>query len=218
MKAAQRVWLFLPGGLREPLALFLITGVVALTGSYSHAFDLYAPLALWPTDFWRGRFWQVVTYPLLAAGPADLIFNAFLFAVLGTRLVQGLGQRQFWLFCFVAVAGTAVVKLALTPLDHRPLVGFGGIVFAMFAAWHRLFSNEEVMLMTVWRMRMRTAILIIAGLIIMFGLLSSCGLWNAVAVLCGGATGWLYLAAQERWRLRRGAQLSPSERISRLEL
>lgn len=218
MNAPQRVWSYLPRGLREPLALLLIAGIVALVGSYSRAFDLYTPLALWPTEFWRGRVWQAVTYLFLPAGPADLIFNGFFFATLGTRLVQGWGRRQFWLFCLVAVVGTAVVKLTLTPLDHNPLVSFGGVVFAMFAAWCRLFANEEVMLMAVWRMRMRTAILIIAGLIIMFGLLSSCGFWNAVAVLGGGATGWLYLAAQERWRLRRRAQPLPSQRISRLEL
>jgi membrane associated rhomboid family serine protease len=218
VNVTQRISSFLPRGLREPLVLMLLAGVVALAGSYSGAFDLYAPLALWPVGFWHGRVWQAVTYPLLPAGPADLIFNGFLFAVLGGRLVQGFGRRQFWLFCLVAVVGSAVVKLALTALDHRPLVSFSSIVFAMFAAWCRLFANEEVMLMATWRMRMRTAILIIAGLIIMFGLLSSCGFWNAVAVLGGGATGWLYLAAQERWRLRRRARTLPSERISRLEL
>lgn len=213
-----RVWAFLPRGLREPLALFLVAGIIALAGSYSHAWNLYAPLALWPADFWSGRIWQAVTYALLPAGPADLIFSGFLFAVLGTRLVHGFGRRQFWLFCFVAVVGTAVVKLALTPLNQGALVGIGGIIFAMFAAWCRLFPNEEVMLMAVWRVRMRTTILIIAGLIIMCGLLSSRGFWNALAVLGGGATGWLYLAAHERWLLRRGAQLLTLERISRLEL
>ena len=213
-----RVWSFLPRGLREPLALFLGTGIIALAGNYSRAWNLYAPLALWPADFWSGRVWQAVTYALLPAGPADLIFNSFFFVMLGIRLVHGCGRRQFWLFCLVAVVGTAAVKLALTPLDHKPLVGFGGVVFAMFAAWHRLFANEEVMLMAVWRMKMRTAILSVAGLIIMFGMLRSCGFWNAVAVLGGGATGWLYLAAQEHWRLSRRAQPLPSARISRLEL
>jgi membrane associated rhomboid family serine protease len=196
----------------------LLAGVIALVGSYSGAFDLYAPLALWPRGFWHGRVWQAVTYPWLPAGPADLIFNGFLFAVLGGRLVQGWGPRQFWLYCLVGVLGSAVVKLAFTALDRGPLVSFSSVVFAMFAAWHRLFDNEEVMLMAAWRMRMRTVILIIAGLIIMFGLLTSCGFWNAVAILGGGVTGWLYLAAQEHWRLRRGARPVSSERISRLEL
>jgi membrane associated rhomboid family serine protease len=218
MKSAKQVWRYLPCGLREPLLFLLIIGVVALAGSFTGTFDLYGPLALWPTEFWHGHVWQAATYALLPFGPADLIFNGFLFAVLGTRLVMGLGRRQFWLFCLVAVAGTAATKLALGLFNPRGLVGIGGVVFAMFAAWCRLFANEEVMMMATWRMRMRTAILIIAGLIIMFGLLSPCGFWNSLAILGGGATGWLYLAAQSYWRSRHGPQLLPSERISRLEL
>jgi len=216
--AAQRIWSFLPRGIREPLAILLAVGVLGLVGSYTGAWDLYGPLALWPTQFWRGRVWQMVSYALLPFGPADLIFNALFFAVLGTRLVQGFRRRGFWLFCFVAMIGTAVVKLALTPFNRGVFVGIGGVVFAMFAAWYYLFSNEEVMLMGVWRMRMRTAILIIAGLIIMFGLFSPCGFWNALAILGGGATGWLYLALRTRWILQRPAQPLASERIRRLEL
>ena len=215
---SNRILTFLPRGVREPMGLLILTGTVGLAGSYSGKLDLYTTLALWPVDFWQGYVWQAMTYWLLPAGPADLIFNLFLFAVLGARLAPGMGRGQFWLYCLVGAIGTAAMKLAVTPFDHKPLVSFGGVVFALFAAWHRLFGNEEMMLMAVWRMRMRTAILIIAGLIIMFGLLSSCGFWNAAAVLGGGATGWLYLAAEERWRLRRRAQPLPSERISRLEL
>jgi membrane associated rhomboid family serine protease len=218
MNFARRIWDYLPRGLRGPLFFLLMTGIVALAGSLTNTFDLYGPLALWPGAFWRGRVWQVATYALLPFGPADLIFNGFLFAVLGTRLVIGLGRRQFWLFCLVATVGTATAKLALSPFSHGGLVGIGGVVFAMFAAWFRLFGNEEVMMMATWRMRMRTAILIVAGLIIMFGLFSPCGFWNALAILGGGATGWLYLVTQSYRRSRRGPQLLPSERISRLEL
>jgi membrane associated rhomboid family serine protease len=214
----KRVWHYLPVGVRGPVALLILAGIVALAGAYSGRFDLYGPLALWPFEFWRGQIWRAITYAWLPAGPADLIFNGFLVAILGTRLVAGLGRREFWMFCLVGMLGTAIAKLALSPLNRGPLVGMAGVVFAMFAAWYRLFPTEEVMLMATWRMSMRTAILIVAGLIIMFGLLSSCGFWNSVAILLGGATGWLYLAAQSWWRLRHGPRVLPSERIRRLEL
>jgi membrane associated rhomboid family serine protease len=217
VNAAHRFWSFLPRGIREPLALLLVAGVVALAGSFSGAWNLYGPLALWPNMFWRGRVWQALTYPLLPFGPADLIFNGFLFAVLGTRLAQELGWRQFGLFCFVAIVGTAVIKLAFTPFNQAALVGMGGVIYAIFAAWYRLFPNEEVMLIGVLRMRMRTAMMIIAGMSVIFGLLSPCGFWNELAMLGGGATGWLYLATQSRWLLRRGPQPLASERIRRLE-
>jgi membrane associated rhomboid family serine protease len=168
--------------------------------------------------FWRGRFWQALTYPLLPFGPVDLIFNGFLFVVLGTRLRQELGRRQFALLCLAAIIGTAAVKLALTPFNQAALVGIGGVIYAMFAAWYRLYPNEEVMLMSAWRMSMRTAIAIFAGLSILFGLLSPCGFWNQLAMLGGGATGWLFLAAQTRWFLQRSPQTVPSERMQRLEL
>ncbi len=219
MNIPNRLWSFLPRGVREPLALVVVAGLVALAGAYSRAFNLYRPLALWPGDFWRGFVWQPATYALLPVGAADLIFNGFFFAMLGARLVQIWSRRQFWWFCFAAVLGAAVVKLALTPLNRAPLAGIGGVIFAMLAAWYRLFAHEEVMLMTVWRMRMRTAVLIIGGLNIIFGLLSPCGFWNALAILVGGsATGWLYLTAQSRWAMGRRAWALPEERISRLEL
>jgi membrane associated rhomboid family serine protease len=215
----NRIWRFLPPGVREPLALVVAAGLVALAGAYSRAFDLYRPLALWPDDVWRGFVWQAATYALLPVGVADLIFNGFFFAMLGTRLVQIWTRRQFWWFCFAAVLGTALVKLALTPLNRAPLAGIGGVIFAMLAAWYRLFAHEEVMLMAAWRMRMRTAVLIIGGLNIIFGLLSPCGFWNALAILVGGsATGWLYLTVQSRWLMGRRARRLPEERISRLEL
>ncbi|HTS16073.1 MAG TPA: rhomboid family intramembrane serine protease [Verrucomicrobiae bacterium] len=218
MNSIKRAWNYLPVGVRGPVAVIILAGVVALAGVYSHRFDLYGPLALWPADFLRGQVWRALTYAWLPAGPADLIFNGFLVAILGTRLVAGLGRREFRLFCLVGLLGTAIFKLVLSPLSQGPMVGMAGVVFAMFAAWCRLFPTEEVMLMATWRMSMRSAILIVAGLIIMFGLLSSCGFWNAVAILGGGATGWLYLAAQSRWRMHHGPRVVPSERIRRLEL
>ncbi len=218
MNIAQRIWSFMPRGVREPLALLVIAGVVALAGRYSGAVDLYAPLALWPSEFWHGRVWQVVTYPLLPNGMLDLIFNGFFFVMLGARLVQVWGRRQFWLFCLVAVLGAATVKFALTPFNRTEMVGLGGVIFAMFVAWGRVLGNEEMMLMGVWRMKMRTAILLGAGLTILFSLLSPGRLWNTLPILGGGAVGWLYLAAQERWLRRRPAQQVASDRISRLEL
>ena len=134
MNIVKRAWDYLPRGLRGPLLFLLITGIVGLAGSLTGTFDLYAPLALWPRKFWHGQVWRAATYALLPFGPADLIFNGFLFAVLGTRLVIGLGRRQFWVFCLVAMAGTAVTKLALGWFNPGGLVGIGGVVFAMFAA------------------------------------------------------------------------------------
>lgn len=218
MNLARCVWSFLPRGVRGPLALLLGAGAIALAGNFLGAFNIYASLALWPRDFWRGHVWQAATYPLLPFGPADLIFNGFLFAILGTRLVQVWGRWQFWRFCLVGALGAAVVKLALSPLNRGGLVGIGGVIYAMLAAWYRLFANEDVCLMAVCQTRMKTAILVIAALNIIFGLLSPCGFWNALAILGGGATGWLYLAAQSRRVLRQTARQLPSERIRRLEL
>jgi len=218
VKAARRIWSFLPRGVRGPLAVSLIMGVIALVGRTSGTFDSYASLALWPTEFWRGRIWQAVTYPLLPFGLADLLVNGFFFAMLGTRLVQVWGRWPFWRFCFVAVLGTAVVKLMLTPLNRGGLVGISGVIYAMLAAWYRLFANEEVCFMGVGQVRMKTAVFIIGASNIIFNLLCPCGFWNALATLGGAVTGWLYLAAQSHWALRQDAQTLPSQRISRLEL
>src|SRR5262249_25327984 len=118
----NRIWSFLPSGVREPLAIFLIVGIAAIVGSFTGKLDLYTPFALWPDDVWYGRVWQMVTYVLLPGSPANLIFYGFLFVVLGTRLVQVLGTGRFWLFCLVGALGTAITKLALARLNS------GGII------------------------------------------------------------------------------------------
>lgn len=218
MKAIRRIWSFLPWGVREPLAVSLVMGAIALAGSLTHTFDLYGPLVLWPAEFWRGRIWQAATYPLLPFGLADLLVNGFFFAMLGSRLVQVWGRWPFWRFCFVAVLGTAVVKLMLSPFNGGGLVGISGIIYAMLAAWYRLFANEEMCFMGVGQVRMKMAIFIIGALNIVFSLLCPCGFWNALATLGGAVTGWLYLSAQSHWALRQDAQTLPSQRISRLEL
>jgi membrane associated rhomboid family serine protease len=218
VNSARRIWSLLPWGVREPLAVLLVVGVIALVGRISGKFDSYALLALWPTEFWRGHVWQAVTYPLVPFGLADLLVNGFFFAMLGARLVQTWGRWPFWRFCYVAALGTAAVKLMLSPLNGGGLVGISGIIYAMLAAWYRIFANEEVCLMGMGQMRMKTAVFIIGALNIVFSLLCPCGFWNALATLGGALTGWLYLAAQSRWALRQVAQPLPSQRISRLEL
>ena len=218
MNAAHRIWSFLPRGIREPLAVLLILGVIARVGIFFGTWELYSGFAFWPTEFWRGRVWQLATYPWLPWNIADVIFNGFFFALLGTRLVHEFGRGRFWIYCCVAVLGTAAMKLALTPFNRGGLVGIGGVVFALFAAWCRLFRNEEVMLMGAWRTTMRVAMLITAGIIVLFGLMCPCGFWNTIATIGGGAAGWLYLAVQSRRFLERPAQPLPSDRIRRLEL
>jgi len=218
VNAAQRIWLFLPRGVRGPLGMSLMVGVAALVGSYSRAFNLYTPLALWPGDVWRGRICEVVTYPLLPFGPADLIVNGFFFAMLGIRLVQVWGRWPFWRFCLIAALGSAVVKLMLSPFNQGGLVGISGIIYGMLVAWYRLFANEEVCLWGWGQMRMKTAVFIIGALNAVCGLLCPCGFWNELAALGGAVSGWLYLAARSRWALRQDAQPLPSQRISRLEL
>ncbi len=226
---SKRAWSSISLGLREPLIIFIITGIIALIGHYSKWYNVYDYLALWPPAVLQGHLWQLVTYAFVPGGPADLIFNLFLFALLGTRLVRGFGRGQFWLYCLIGALATALIKMAFSfvllgltvvgvKVPMTGMVGLSGVIFAQFAAWFHLFGNEEVMMMAVWRMRMRTAILITAGLIIMFSLCTWLTFLDGLAILGGGATGWLYLVAREQMRMRQPAQTVPTDRISRLEV
>lgn len=204
-------------GVRGLLFLLSASFLAAMIGRISDAFDLYAWFALHPPSFWRGQIWQAVTYAVLPARGLDFLLNGFMIAWLGVWLERSWTRRELWLYCLLAAAGTGLARVALTPSSPVLMVGSGGMVFGLLAAWARLFGHERVQLMGVWEMAVRWAALLLAALSLAI-MLPCAGPLNAFIMLGGGLAGWLYLSLRSKTIRARRSQFTANERMNRLEL
>src|ERR1700690_4298689 len=124
MRAAwHRFMAPLTPGVRALLLVLTISYLVAVAGVFSHAYNLYAPLALSGPEFWKGKVWQIVTYSLLPAGLFDFLFNWIMVLFLGACLEKLWSRRQLWAYCLIPAIGAAVAKVLIEPSSPRLMVG-----------------------------------------------------------------------------------------------
>jgi len=218
MKHSWRQFLSpLTAGVRVLLSLLASAYLAALLGRFTRTFDLYAWLALSPPAFWDGHVWQAVTYALLPAGFFDFVLNGVMLAWLGVWLERVWSRHELWIYCLLSALGAGLAKVVLMPHDPFLMAGTTAMVFGLLAAWARLFGHERVDVMGVWPMSARQAALLFA-VISLLGMLPCAGPVNALVMLCGGITGWIYLAIRLKFIRAQPSQVVPNERIGKLEL
>ena len=205
----------LPLGARL-LVLAYALGFVALAGKLTHLFDLYGWLALTPALVWKGQVWRVLTYAFLPGGIVDWVVSLFWLATLVSILGKHWSARELWGYCLLAAVVGALPIVLMN--WNIALVGISAIIFALLAAWYRIYGRERLILLGIGEVSVRQAAVLIAiidAIIIFF----SCGGFIVLpSTLCGGVAGWLYLSLRWKLMLRTGSQPTDSERIARLEL
>jgi membrane associated rhomboid family serine protease len=80
-------------------------------------------------------------------------------------------------------------------------IGASGAVYGLLVAQGILFPNRVILLFLFFPMRMRTAVLIMAGIAFWVAFTSSGSAVNHIAHLGGMAFGWIYL--HQAWNLCR---------------
>lgn len=204
-------------GVRAMLLLLTIAYVAAMAGLFSHAYNLYAWLALNGPDFWKGKVWPIATYILLPATLLDFLFNWLMVLVFGSWLERVWSRRQLWLYCLVCALGAGFVKVVVQPFSPLGMVGTTPVVFGLLAAWGKLFAQEKILFWFIWEMTIRQAAIVLAG--ISFLLMLPCaGPVFATIMLCGGFAGLMFLWVQSKILHGRASQHVVSERMGRLEL
>lgn len=205
----------LPLGARL-LVLAYALGFAAWIAFFARLFNLYDLLALSPAAVWKGQVWRVVTYAFLPAGVVDWIVSLFWLATLVSILGRHWSARELWGYCLLAtVAGALPIVLLNLKVA---LVGNSAMIFALLAAWYRIYGNERLILLGIGELSVRQAVILIAiiNAIILF---FSCGGWMVLlTALGGGIAGWLYLSLRGKILMARNSQPVESERIARLEL
>lgn len=175
-------------------------------------------LGLSPALVWKGQFWRVLSYALLAGGVVAWIVNFFWLATLISILARDWSSEKFWGYClFAAFAGALPIVLIQPGADVRVLSA-GAIIFALLVAWDRFYRRERLLMIGLGEVSVRQAAVFIAliNIVITF---FSCGGWLfTLSMMCGGVAGWLCLAIGQKRVMSRHGQVAESERIARLEL
>ncbi len=176
---------------------------------------VYRYLGLAPYRFWHGCFWQIFTYLFFhqISEVWHLAFNMLILWMFGVTLERDWGTREFLKFLAVTGIGAGFVSALVLYGSGRPIIGFSGALFGIYAAYLILYPNREVLIFAVFPMRIRTVVYIIIALEILMVL--SPGSDKTVAHLthfAGLGIGYFYLKPgfykryserYYRWRLRR---------------
>jgi membrane associated rhomboid family serine protease len=207
----------LTAGPRLLLALFALGFPLALAGHYTHAGEILPWLAFSPQLVWKGQVWRLLSYAFVPAGILDWLVSLFWLTTLVCVLARNWHGRELWLYCLLS---TLAASLLLT-LIQRPgsgmVAGNGAMILALLVAWERLYRRERIVLLGMGEMSVRQAAVIVAAIEVLL-LFCGSGLLVTLAMIFGGAVGWLYLCVRGKSALNRRSQVLDSARMARLEM
>jgi membrane associated rhomboid family serine protease len=181
----------------------------------SHDFVTFLGLSF--SGFCGGRYWQLITYPLIPNDFFGFLISIISIGALGPRLERTWSRREFWSFCLIITIGVGLCKFAL--YRQGILLGAEGIVWGLTAAWLRLFGNEVILLFGGRSILLRTLILVtLIFTALMILVRQPSAIFNFLLNLIGLAVGWIYLSI--RWKRNAAIQGQPvtSNRFGSLEL
>jgi membrane associated rhomboid family serine protease len=134
----------------------------------------YADMASWfgfEASSLPGRWWTGLTYLFVHASIGHLLVNMYGLYVFGPRLEHGWGYRKFaWFFLICGLGGVAFDLLFIR---SGTIVGASAGVFGVMTAYAMQWPDDEVYLMFVLPMRVRTLVVGMFVFNMLFGVLGT---------------------------------------------
>ncbi len=122
----------------------------------------WAPyLGLVPAHFWRGSFWQPVTYMFLHGGLMHLFFNMFILWMFGRTLEAYWGPKRFLTYYFVCGVGAGLINALVTSSSSIPTVGASGAIYGLLLAFGLTFPNQMIYIYFLFPIRAKYFVIII---------------------------------------------------------
>jgi membrane associated rhomboid family serine protease len=115
---------------------------------------LYAPL------FWRGAFFQLLTFHFLHGSPWHLAFNLLTLWMFAGELEVLWGRRKFLVYLIVTGVGAGVCQLLAMPFLEVPVIGASGIVYGILLAFGLTYPNRVVLFFFVIPMRIKWLVIV----------------------------------------------------------
>lgn len=158
--------------------------------SLEQIFGLFMPY------FWRGAFFQLLTFHFLHGSPMHLGFNLLVLWMFAGELEALWGWRKFVIYMAVTGIGAGLCQLLFAPMLAVPVIGASGIVYGMLLAFGVTYPNRVVLLFFIIPMRVKYLVIGMGALEFMmaFDPASQTGIAH-LAHLGGMLFGFLFL----RW-------------------
>lgn len=147
--------------------------------------------------FAKLMLWQLFTYMFLHGGLWHLVVNMLMLWFFGCDLERAWGRKGFLFYYFFTGIGAGLCSFLTSFRSPIPVVGASGAIFGILVAYAMLFPETVVFLFFFFPMRIRQAVIVLAG-INLLGALSNPGSGIAYfAHLGGGLFG--YLCLKNEW-------------------
>ena len=183
------------------VAVFLVQSVLE---RFPH-FPTYTYFALSLRGLQHGYVWQFLTYQFMHGGLLHLAVNLWTIYVIGNEVELALGRRSFLtLYLGSGIVGGIVQTLAAIAFHGEfalPVVGASAAGFGLAAAFALLFPDRLLLLFFVIPVRAKY-LLIIVGLLTVYGLMFPGGNIAHAAHLGGMLCGVFYIRYGARWTWR----------------
>ncbi|HVR81345.1 MAG TPA: rhomboid family intramembrane serine protease [Luteimonas sp.] len=120
--------------------------------------------------------WQLLTYGFLHGSFMHVAFNMLALVMFGAPLEYTWGNKRFFTYYMVCVAGAGLCQLAVASWavhqggDAYPTIGASGGVFGLLLAYGMLFPNQRVMLLIPpIPMKARTLVIVYGAIELVLG-------------------------------------------------
>jgi membrane associated rhomboid family serine protease len=175
------------------VSLFLFHSIMKLaTGAYLSQF-----LSLSNGMFLSGHVYQIVTYPLMATGLFEVIFDCLILWFIGSELELLWGTKRYIKYISVSAILGGLLFIGISSLlgYSSYLSGPGGICYSLLVAYAILFPDRTLLLYLFpvkakWFCLILTAILLYQGIFSVGGV----GAWGHLGAMASGFGYLLFLA------------------------
>ena len=196
------------------VAVFLVQAVLERFTK----FETFHYFALSVAGLQHGFVWQFLTYQFMHGSLLHLVVNVWAIYVFGNEVELALGRRSFLtLYLGSGIIGGIVQTLVGFAFGREfaaPVVGASAAAFGLATAFALLFPDRLLLLFFVIPIRAKY-LLIISGLLTIYGLMFPGGNIAHAAHLGGMLSGLIYVryASQWNWRWPKFKLRRPSPRL-----
>ncbi|WP_127715737.1 rhomboid family intramembrane serine protease [Halobacteriovorax sp. HLS] len=202
--------------------LFLLSNILKASGGV----NLTAYLGLSPAMFFSGHIYEILTYPLMAGGIFDILFNGLLLWFLGSELENQWGMRRYIYFLLSSTVGAGIVYLLVSSLFlsgnglfNYPLYGMHGAGSALCLAYAVLNPDRIFTFMLIFPMRAKYFCMILVGMLLFNGFFTPAKVlaWGHLGAMGFGYL-WMVLISSNRLKLGSNKTISKKRPKSKANL
>lgn len=187
-------------------SLFLLSSILKASAGVG----LVGHLGLSPAMFFSGHIYEIFTYPLIANGIFDVLFNGLLLWFIGSDLENQWGPKRYISFLLTSTIGSGLIYLIFSSLFlsgaglfSYPLYGMHGAGAALCLAYAVLNPDRLFTFMLIFPMKAKYFCMILIGMLLFNGFFTPAKVlaWGHLGAMAFGY-GWMFVISSDSWKKR----------------